>query len=311
MGYSDTIDAPTRFWIVKLDSLGSVEFEKIYHNGPANVAYDDGTSDGLVLPHGQGYLIGTTYGFGRKGYLMRLDVNGDTMYTQTFVSPEAEPGDPHNIRTIESLGDRTFIAAGIRVLIKVDENGNVFWSDYQEEAFDNLVSGESYLFGCNSAKIFQMDTSGTILWEHHYPDYGFDPVDFIRFVEIIPAQDGGLLILYNNLSGLGLMKTDCEGNLVNPVVCAATSVAGPLFEPLKVYPNPSSGSFTIDLNPRYPYSLIITDMAGRILLRQTTRNQIQYQWNAKPYSAGMYMLHIKNETTGQTQYLKMLKQGRE
>ena len=308
MGYSDTLDAPTRFWIVKLDSLGGVEFERIYHNGSANSTYDDGTSEAVVLPNSQGYLIGTTYDFGRKGYLMWLDLNGDTLRTETFISPEAESGDPHNIREIEKLESQSFIAAGIRVLIKVDENGNVVWSNYQEEAFDRLSTKKSHLFGCNSAEVFQMDSMGTILWQHHYTDYNLDPVDFIRFVEIIPAQDEGLLILYNNLSGLGLMKTDCEGNLVNPVACAATSVVGPTSELVKVYPNPSSGLFSIDLDPKFPYRLTITDMAGRTLLHQTTQNQSQYRWDAKSYPAGVYMLRIKNETTGKIQYLKMVKQ---
>lgn len=227
MGYSDTLDAPTRFWIVKLDSLGAVEFEKIYHNGPANVAYDDGTSDGLVLPHGQGYLMGTTYGFGRKGYLMRLDLNGDTLWTRKYDRlPQHGQGQWAITEDMVALPEGDYLMAMGIFLIRVDSMGNLVWRkpDVWATRLTQLPDGNLLALTRGNERLAKITPNGMLLWEHDYTSYGFNPVDFIRFVEIIPAQDGGLMILYNNLSGLGLMKTDCEGNLVNPVACATTAI---------------------------------------------------------------------------------------
>mgnify|MGYP006273468495 CR=1 FL=1 len=305
-----TVPSETRFWIVKLDSLGDVEFEKIYHNGSANSTYDDGTSEAVVLPNNQGYLIGTTYDFGRKGYLMRLDVNGDTLWTQKYDRmPQHGQGQWAITEDMVALPEGDYLMAMGIFLVRVDSMGNLTWRKPDILSKELTLLSDGNLVAHNGGWIYLISPDGQILWQRFYTDYNLDPVDFIRFVEIIPAQDEGLLILYNNLSGLGLMKTDCEGNLVNPVACAATSVAVPNAELVKVYPNPSSGSFIINLDPKYSYHLTITDMAGRTLLHQAPHHQSPYQWNAESYPAGVYMLRIENEITRKIQYLKMVKQS--
>ena len=224
MGYSDTLYAPTRFWIVKLDSLGGVEFEKIYHNGPAHSTYDDGTSDGLVLPNEQGYLIGTTYSNGSQAYLMHLDLNGDTIQTIKYEPQQSAFDYRYVFREIEQTDGGEFILTGQNVLLRLRDNFSVIDAQYDNWVLDHLreVDTREWL-GNNINTLVKFDAQGQVLWQRRDTSYNLDPVDFIRFVEIIPAQDEGLLILYNNLSGLGLMKTDCEGNLVNPVACATTS----------------------------------------------------------------------------------------
>ena len=219
-----TVPSETRFWIVKLDSLGGVEFEKIYHNGPAHSTYDDGTSDGLVLPNEQGYLIGTTYSNGSQAYLMHLDLNGDTIQTIKYEPQQSAFDYRYVFREIEQTDGGEFILTGQNVLLRLRDNFSVIDAQYDNWVLDHLreVDTREWL-GNNINTLVKFDAQGQVLWQRRDTSYNLDPVDFIRFVEIIPAQDEGLLILYNNLSGLGLMKTDCEGNLVNPVACATTS----------------------------------------------------------------------------------------
>jgi hypothetical protein len=312
MGYSDTLDAPTRFWIIKLDSLGAVEFEKIYHNGPSNSAYDDGTSKGFVLPNGQGYLIGTTYGFGIQGYLMRLDMNGDTLWTRKYDRlPNHGQGQWAITEDMIALPGGDYLMAMGIFLIRIDSIGNLIWLRSDILAKELTLRSDGNLIAHNGGLIYLISPEGQILWQRSYTDYGLNPVDFIRFVEVVPAQDGGLMVLYNNLSGLGLMKTDCEGNLVNPVACATTSAQNLPAEALRVYPNPSPGPFAIRLDPRCRYELTVTDMAGRVLASELIQNQDVFLWSAASAEAGIYTLRLANQRTGEIQYLRAFKQRAE
>jgi Secretion system C-terminal sorting domain len=74
MGGNDVI-------IVKLDSVGTIEWAKVY-GGPSIEAasYIEQTPD-------SGYMVNALYdggGLNAKSWLLRLDINGDTLWTQTF-----------------------------------------------------------------------------------------------------------------------------------------------------------------------------------------------------------------------------------
>jgi len=303
-----TILSDTRFWVVKLDSLGNVEFDRLYKNSDPGYTYDTGHNEAIA--YSDGFLIGTSYNHGRKGYLMRLDLNGDTLWTRKY---DRLPGDEQRrlvmIEDMVELADGGYLLAARSFLIRTDSLGNLLWR--QPDILANRLAWlpDGNLIAHIGGVLQKITPDGQILWQRDYTSYDLDPVDFIRFSAVSHAHDGGLMVLYDNLSGLGLMKTDCEGNLVNPVPCAATSLASrPSAELVKVYPNPSSGPFTIDLDPKHSYRLTITDMAGRTLLHQTTQNQSQYQWDAEAYPDTINMLSNKNENTGKIQYLKMVKQ---
>jgi len=67
--------------IVKLDSIGTIEWARVY-GGPSIEAasYIEQTPD-------SGYIVNALYdggGLNAKSWLLRLDVNGDTLWTQTL-----------------------------------------------------------------------------------------------------------------------------------------------------------------------------------------------------------------------------------
>ena len=296
MGYSDTLYAPTRFWIVKLDSLGGVEFEKIYHNGPAHSTYDDGTSEAIVLPDSQGYLIGTTYRFGRQGYLMRLDLNGDTLWTRKYDRlPEHGQGQWAITEDMVVLPNGDYLMAMGIFLIRVDSMGNLTWRKPDILSKELTLLSDGNLVAHNGGWIYLISPDGQILWQRFYTEYNLDPVDFIRFVEITPAQDEGLLILYNNLSGLGLMKTDCEGNLVNPVACATTSA--PATQPsfgLDVAHLPDRWRISYE-QPLQVGQLQLCNLMGQVLETTTlSPTRTTQDWRHDHLAPGLYLLQLRD-----------------
>ena len=65
------------------------------------------------------------------------------------------------------------------------------------------------------------------------------------------------------------------------------------FPLVHVYPNPTEGIFTLDFEVDGVYNLTISDMSGKILLRETVSGQT-VQMDISNYSAGVYLLTINN-----------------
>ena len=60
---------------------------------------------------------------------------------------------------------------------------------------------------------------------------------------------------------------------------------------IKVYPNPTSDAITLELDATGTYNLTISDMSGKILLRQTVSDQIT-RLDLSAYPAGVHLLTI-------------------
>ena len=59
----------------------------------------------------------------------------------------------------------------------------------------------------------------------------------------------------------------------------------------KIYPNPTTGAFTLEFDVANTYHITITDMNGKILVRQTVTDQIN-RMNIRDVAAGVYLLII-------------------
>ncbi|WP_276132622.1 LamG-like jellyroll fold domain-containing protein [Polluticoccus soli] len=64
---------------------------------------------------------------------------------------------------------------------------------------------------------------------------------------------------------------------------------------VKVYPNPNTGAFTVELPAGLEKSeVVITDMAGKVIQKQTALEGNKLQFDLGPVARGMYMLHLTN-----------------
>jgi len=219
-------------YVVKTDPNGNLQWSKEF----VGILSDDysrsvqQTSDG-------GYIIaGTTGTYGVGGfdiYLIKVDANGDSLWTRTFGDTGFELG-YYVQETADGgfiiTGNTTSFGAGLRdvCLIKTDQNGMVSWTktfvgtddDYgyfvQQTADSGyIISGYTLSFGAGDYDVYliKTDGSGNLLWSKT-----FGGADEDEALCVQQTSDGGYIISgYTGSFGAGdynayLIKTDANGD---------------------------------------------------------------------------------------------------
>jgi len=121
------------FWVLKLSSTGSIQWQKAYGGGNSETAYSiKQTSDG-------GYIVaGTTFSFGagnKDMMVLKLDENGNILWQKTYGG-----GDEEDEEGVQQTSDGGFILLGRTSsfgvgdadfwVLKLDENGNIGGCSY-------------------------------------------------------------------------------------------------------------------------------------------------------------------------------------
>jgi hypothetical protein len=167
--------------LFKLDNTGGLEWTRSYGSAAplGEAAY------GVVATNDGSFVLGATRfsddGLGSTGYLLKIDANGDTLWTRIWPGPEAtwiahvlelQNGDllisgssapdagssrrPYIARLSPGgfdLWDLTLGAAGRSAAVAIESpNGDI------------VVGGR----GFSGAAVFKVDASGTLLWEREF-----------------------------------------------------------------------------------------------------------------------------------------------
>ena len=124
-------------------------------------------------------------------------------------------------------------------------------------------------------------TNKTVIWSSS--DINIAKVDVITG-EIIAISTGSATIT----------ATTQDGNKISTcivMVDKSTDIATYYSPLVKLYPNPTSGLFTMNFNTTDVYHVTITDLNGNILFFQTVSNQMK-QMDISSYPAGVYLMVI-------------------
>ncbi|MFH1852452.1 MAG: hypothetical protein ABIA75_08915 [Candidatus Neomarinimicrobiota bacterium] len=232
-GYTESSGAGLKdAWIIKTDSRGNRQWDKIYGAANDDICYDiKQTGDG-------GYIIcGTTTQAGQglsDIWLIRTDPGGERQWNQTYgYSGSADQG----YAVLETLtGD--FVVVGYTSpgdfgfsdlrLLRTDNQGAIIWDiiyggdDYDEgysvcETSDGgwvlAGSAESYGNGLDDIWLIKLDADGEIAWERVF---GGDGRDLAR--SVVETFDGGFIVVgATNSFNTGdydvwVVKTDSSGS---------------------------------------------------------------------------------------------------
>ncbi|BDS09869.1 T9SS type A sorting domain-containing protein [Aureispira anguillae] len=203
-------------------SLGQQTWERSYggtqHDGGHSVQQ---TADG-------GYIIGgytRSYGAGESDmYLVKTDLNGDTLWTQTYGDSTIE-----DLNEVQQTTDGGYILAGSKVvgfgvlsqwiyLVKTDLNGDTLWTKTYGDWGDNIgaysvqqtTDGGYIVLGDADIYLLKLDAQGDTLWTKTYGNMGSEG----RVVR--QTTDGGYIIggsyTANNVPVYGIIKTDAQGD---------------------------------------------------------------------------------------------------
>ncbi len=272
-----------------------------------------------------GYIFtGGTVSFGAGNYdvyLVKTDVNGDTMWTRSYGGTGTEIG-----HDIQQTADGGYIIAGESIglgaanadfyLIRTDINGNLLWSktyggaDYErcyavDQTTDGgfILTGRTNSFGAGQDDLYlvKTDINGDTLWTKTYGGSNDDVGRSVR-----QTSDGGYIITgftrsYDAGNGdVYLIKTDSSGNV------SWTKVIGGAFmeDGWSVQQTFDGGyiitGFTVTYGAgSYDVYLIKTDTNGNILWSKTyggTSNDVGY--SVQQTDDGGYIITGKTASFG-------------
>ncbi|RKY75118.1 hypothetical protein DRQ12_12425, partial [candidate division KSB1 bacterium] len=281
-GTSDGGDA----YLLTTDANGDTLWSRNYNSGRTAAMgenYDEGhcvqqTSDG-------GYIIvGSAWSWGSYVYLLKIDANGDTLWTHTYGGESIDVG----------------------------------WSVQQTLDGGYIIAGGCSGAGWSDVYLLKTDANGNVLWSRTYGGRDWDLAYFVQ-----QTSDGGYIIAGMTCSfGAGgydvyLIKTDANG-LTSVEEKRPISIPDN-FHLTQNFPNPFNSSTTVvySIPKTTNVELSIYDICGR-LIRSLVRGKASagiysVRWDGKDNSgkevgSGVYLYRLRaGQGKGQGDFVRVRK----
>lgn len=333
------------YWILKLDSLGIIEWQKTYGGDD----YDEliaikQTADLGYIVAGNSYSNAnydkTENSRGNLDYwVLKLDPQGMILWQKTLGG-----NDTDIVTDIIETNSNDFLVAGYSFsgisgdktepsngtcdfwLLNLDASGNIVWqktiggdgSDFLYSILENpdhsiLLAGGSdsgisgdkieNSRGLEDMWILRLNQSGIIEWQK---TIGGSQADGIKSIKKT-SDNGYVLGGFSRSSISGEKNEDCRGQTDYWFVKLATDNlfvdSYNIKREMNIFPNPTTGSITIDLPPdSIIYELILTDLSGKVInLEKKSINNFEIIGDA-----GTYMLTVI-DNIGLKKTVKILK----
>lgn len=275
--------------LIKLNSTGDTSWIKTYGGTQADGGYSisQNVDSGFIITGRTGSFNVQNEDF----YIIRTDVNGDTLWTRTFGFTNGDFASAG-----KETSDGGFVVAGTSwdtiagnydiYLIKYDSLGNLIWDKRLKQNYENTASGLEVLqdgkmaisgtiwdgIGYN-AYLILTNNVGDTLWTK---EFGF-PNHSEQIYSLALTNDGGYLMSGSTddvVSVAYLLKVDSLGDLLNTVPTLSENRSYIL------YPNPTAGSIHIDYNSENrskSFSFRIYNALGNLIkvgLLESQQNEI-------------------------------------
>ena len=282
------------YWVVKLDSLGVIQWQNTIGGSLSDfLSSIQQTSD-------RGYVLGgwsnsnisgdkTENSQGFSDYwVVKLDSLGVIQWQNTIGGSANEA-----LYSLQQTSDRGYVLGG--------------WSqsDISGDKTENSQGGRDYW-------VVKLNNSGVIQWQK---TIGGSDIDHLRSIQ--QTSDGGYVLGGWSSSNISGDKTDSSqgGNDYWVVKLGPDTTTGINFESspdftgiqLKVYPNPSTGGFIIEIkNLRVFQNLVglnikikLLNINGQVIYAEKLNkftNSYRKEINMKNYPKGIYTLQIISDS---------------
>ena len=230
-GHTNSFGAGSRtVYLIHTDATGETLWTRTY----SGINYSEGgtvrqTADGGFVVGG---YTGSFTGYS-DAYLIRIDANGDSLWTRTFGGSGTDRGN-----SVQQTSDGGFVLAGWTIsfgagasdvwLIRTDPQGNILWtrtfggwntdvgrSVQQTTDGGFVLAGYTFSYGAGAADVWliRTDAQGDTLWTRTYGGSSYDWGNSVQ-----QTADGGFMVAgYTSSFGAGgddvwLIKTDAQGN---------------------------------------------------------------------------------------------------
>ena len=240
VGYTSSFGLGSAFYpdvyLIKTDANGDTLWTKTYGGSYGDEGYSvQQTTDGGYIIVGRTFSFGLGTSTSPDVYLIKTDMNGDTLWTKTYGGTNHDRGN-----FVQQTVDGGYIITGITVsfgtggenvyLIRTNATGDTLWTktyggtDTQQTNTDRghsveqtsdggfIITG-SATFGERGAYLIKTDSNGDTLWTKSYGGIGVDDGSSVK-----QTADGGYIIMGFTVNfGAGgrdvyLIKTDANGD---------------------------------------------------------------------------------------------------
>ena len=316
-------------YVIRTDSNGDTIWAKTY--GGPNTEWAD---DAFQMPDGGFIISGTTNSYGTGGfdaYLIRIDINGDTLWTKTYGGPEDDWTASANITSDNGLlitGATSSFGNGQEdiFLLRTDHNGDTLWirtyggsgtdwalSAYQISGGGFIVIGRTNSFGAGSNDLYllRIDSNGDSLWAQTYGDTGDESGSSVK-----QTSDEGF-ILTGHTSSFGSGGRDVY--LIRLLPDSTVGIFGSNeiypdgFFLYQNYPNPFNPTTKIEYSipEMSKITLTVINPVGEKIttLVDETKDAGNYEviWSAKGIPNGVYFYRLQTGDFVKTKKMILLK----
>lgn len=312
-GYTyNTESGSADIFLLKLNKHGALLWSKLYGGEDTDgYGFVKQTRDG-------GYIItGVTYSFGAtldgNLYLIRTDKNGNLLWSQQYGGIGTDRG--YDIQETTQgdfvvCGETYSYGAGHSDLyvLKTDKNGTLLWSKtYGGSSFDfgrgiTLAADKGYLVS-GHALSFSADNRYDVMLVRTDEDgnSGCNETNAATTASATATQvkNAAFLITGTQTRVAAVQTLSAAGTSKSFICNEAVSIkeAKGNNKILSVYPNPSSGHFTLSFTQNITKGdIIIHNMLGQKVYQAVVQQEFQKEINTGDMASGVYFLQLKTTT---------------
>lgn len=304
---NDSLSSGHNFWLIKTNSAGTMQWEKVYGDTGINEVSDAALqlADGSILLSGDKQVGTNKY----NAWLLKTDSAGNYIWDLVMTNPHN--GGCKNLMVdsmnhILVVGEAaTDSSADFDIQVsKADLDGNLIWLKYvrasnqSDAGFDIIDAGNTnymltgyYYDTVSNRKLIQMmllDSSGNELNRELFGsspiNIGYQIIHSVNEGYIICGTDfqsGSLVLIYDNVEPVSVEEYSSSFDF-------------------SIYPNPAHHKFVVE-SSEFVDSIAIYDMTGRIVHEQTLNNK-QETVNCK-LTRGLYLVKLQSGNSIYTQKL--------
>lgn len=245
-------------WVIKIDEMGTLEWEKSFGGTNADSSQDlQLTSDGGFIISGYFQVVAP---LDWDYIVLKIDSNGDMVWEKSLGGTNTE-----NAFGIAPTGDNGWIVSG------------------HSNSTDGNVSGNH---GGYDYWIVKLDENGELDWEQNFGGSGDE-----QSYGIVQANDGGFVITGQSTSN-DIDLTNNNGGVDIWVLKITPENLGvqDFTNEVSLYPNPTSNILHINAKNTLVDKIGIYDVLGRLVLASTLEDK---KIDVSQLKAGVYFLKAK------------------
>lgn len=311
-------------WIVKLDGVGNIEWQKTFGGS----SFDDGYS--VAQTHDNGYILAAvtsstdgdmvdSHG-GMDTFIVKLNSLGAVEWQKTI----GGSGDdrPFSLQAVkDNSNEYVFVGSSASAngdvignhgyqdywIVRLDTDGNIVWQNsigdsgtqyardfYQTTDGGYILNGVTYTINGLSLDasnndgswVVKLDSTGNMQWQKILGGTQGDDGSCV-----IQTPDGGYIV-GSETQSFDIAQTQFHGVQDFLIVKLGNQLSTNSFyeESVNIYPNPVSDIINVEIKNLIPISEInIKDMNGKLVLRQTGDS---HAVNVAKLASGVYVIEV-------------------